>query len=317
MMPPSALNDAITEIRSQVGAAAKFNINLFVVDDSPELPKSLPGWAAPGWLERYCSDQGYISPPPLSAPFAPKFTEQFEVLLRNRPPIASFTFGILPQTQIERCKAAGIEVWGTATSIDEARQWAKNGADAVVLQGYEAGGHQGSFHSGDEPSTTELEKLFDQCMEHLNLPLIVAGGITSGAEIMRYTSMGARAAQIGTLFLGATDSGIAEPYYRALYSGHGTSLTRSFTGRWARGIRNKFMEATKELPVLPYPAQNRLTQPLRKQASLRGDVDHMSLWAGINVDMCRKKPIKEIIDELESEMREFDIEAQTHVAKAN
>lgn len=302
MMAPAALKDAIADIRKQVGAHAKYNINLFVVDDSPEPPNHSTAWSAPPWFGNYCAEQGYNVPTDLAPPFAPRFTEQFEVVLQSKPPIASFTFGILPPSQINRCKAAGIEVWGTATSAEEARQWAENGADVVVLQGCEAGGHQGSFNVRGDPSMTGLENLFANCKEQVNIPIIVAGGIMSGTTIKKFIRQGAKAAQLGTIFLGATDSGIAEPYFQALYSGRKTSLTRSFTGRWARGIDNKFIEETASLPALPYPVQNRLTQPLRKQAALAGDLEHMSMWAGTNLDRCRKKSVSEIVSELKSEM---------------
>ncbi len=301
-LSPAALGQSIARMRAALGQKP-FNINLFVLEPIRPDPEAV-AWAM-AQLAPYRAELG------LAAPSQPKqwaedFAAQFEVLVETAPPVASFTFGILTAAQVARLKGRGIKVLGTATTLAEAKAWQGVGADAVVASGFEAGGHRGSFLRDVMQSLVGTLALTSACVAALDIPVIAAGGIGDGAALAGVLTLGAAAAQVGTAFLLAAESTISAPW-RAELAGRScddTRLTRAFSGRFARGIENRFLRefAGKEVP--PYPIQNALTQELRAACAKAGRSDMLSLWAGQGVHALREAATAEIVVQIWRDARE-------------
>ena len=182
---------------------------------------------------------------------------------------------------------------GTATTVEEAKLAEQAGMDAVVVQGSEAGGHRGSF-SG-ELTLIPLDELLADIVAAVQIPVIAAGGIANKEMMENALSAGAQAVQIGTALLAADESG-AHPLYKqaVLDAEEGcTVLTKAFSGKTARGIRNRFITEMKEAVIAPYPYQNDLTKEIRKEAAKQGKTEFMSLWAGESVHLSTGGKLKE------------------------
>ncbi|MDP3561415.1 MAG: nitronate monooxygenase [Legionellaceae bacterium] len=220
----------------------------------------------------------------VNKPYVPNFEEQMEVLVQENVPVFSFTFGMLNESWIKKFKRNHIVLMGTATTLSEAQALEKQGIDLVVAQGSEAGGHRGSFLDTNENSLIKLFDLVPQLIDKSTIPIIAAGGIMDGRGIATALKIGASGVQMGTAFLSCDESG-ADPNYKQAISNmqqDNTVLTRSFSGKLARGIRNKFitqMESHQD-SILNYPIQNALTSTMRKKAREAGCIDFMSMWAG-------------------------------------
>ncbi|GKV64985.1 MULTISPECIES: nitronate monooxygenase family protein [unclassified Sporosarcina] len=227
-----------------------------------------------------------------------EFKDQIDVIIEEKVQACSFTFGLPQQAIIDRLKQHEICLIGTATTIKEAQQAEQAGMDAVVLQGSEAGGHRGSF-SGDL-ELVPLDLLLDEARKIIQIPIIAAGGIATKEQIDRLQKVGAAAVQIGTVLLTANESGANPHYKEALLQAEeqSTVLTKVFSGKLARGIKNSFINQMENSPIAPYPFQNDLTKPLRSAAAKQGKSEYLSLWAGKNVHLCRRGSVKEIIEEL-------------------
>lgn len=231
--------------------------------------------------------------------FAPDFEAQFEALVAAAPPVATFAFSRLTRPQVARLQAAGVHVVGTATTVAEARAWAEVGADGICAQGAEAGGHRGHFLGDVDASLVGTMALVSTIRVAVDLPVIAAGGIMDGRGVAAALALGADAVQMGTAFLLADEAVTSNPWRRAV-AGAGddsTRLTRAFTGRHARGIENRFMRSMRvdQDDVPDYPVQNRLTQPLRAEATKADNPEMISLWAGQGVSLARPGPAADMV----------------------
>jgi nitronate monooxygenase len=245
----------------------------------------------------------------LPAPTAPKpvpdpFLAQFEAVLDARPPIFSFTFGIPDRDAMSRLKTRGILILGTATTVEEARALEQAGVDAIVAQGSEAGAHRGTFLDSSEMFESSMVPTLDlvrATASALSLPVIATGGLMDGRDIVAALNAGASAAQLGTAFLACPESGASDAYKRAILGAKKdtTVVTRAFSGRPARGLRNAFMASVdgKEL-ILPYSLQNALTRPMRTAAAQQGLPDYLSLWAGQGVARASAMPAGDLVASL-------------------
>ena len=202
------------------------------------------------------------------------------VLRRERVPVVSFTFGCPAQAVVAELQHAGSEVWVTVTDVAEARVAAQAGADALVVQGTEAGGHRGSFVDRDDEEALSTLALLRLVGTALELPLVAAGGITDGAAVAAVLAAGAAAAQIGTGFLRAHEAATHPEHQSALATETATVLTRAFTGRRARGLVNRFQIEHEAHAPAAYPHVHHATAPLRAAARELGDADGFNLWAG-------------------------------------
>lgn len=299
---------SLEAIRAQVaetrGLTSKpFMLNFFVQGiPSPtqeEVDRAIallrPVWSSLGWPElprpeRWCED----------------FSSQFELLLELKPDVASFTFDILSRAQVKRLRDAGIFVIGTVTTVEEALAWQDVGADALVASGVEAGGHRGTFIGEQSAATLGAEALLVAVLEAVRIPVISAGNVMTGADVRERLALGAAAVQMGTAFLVTDESGIPQAYKDRLLGAEGnpTRLTRAISGRYARGVENRFMRQMEsvEAEVPAYPVQNALTGSIRAEAARRGDPELMSLWAGTGVAKSRAMPVKKLMETLIAEI---------------
>jgi nitronate monooxygenase len=230
------------------------------------------------------------------------WAEKLRLMQELRPAVVSFTFGCPEREVVDSLRERDIAVWATVTSRAEAEIALGAGVDALVAQGGEAGGHQGSFRQHDDDPLpvlflTELVALLaDQ-------PVIAAGGIATSSAIRAVLAVGARAAQIGSAFMLSPEAGTSEPHRRALRAGGATRLTRAFTGRRARGIVNRFMAEHESLAPAAYPEIHYLTAPLRAAARERRDGEGLNLWAGQAHAFAREAPAGEIVERWAEELR--------------
>jgi nitronate monooxygenase len=218
---------------------------------------------------------------------------KLDLLVAERVPVASFAFGCPAAFEVARLRAAGTLVVATVTSVPEARIAAAAGADLLCVQGVEAGGHRGTF--ADAPGDTALLPLLALVSAAVDLPLVAAGGIMTAAGVAAVLAAGAVAAQCGTAFLAADEAGTPAVHRAALVDpASTTSLTRAFSGRWARGIANRFMLSHADAPA-GYPAIHHVTRPLRAAAVAAGDPGGMNMWAGQGHSLVRSAPAADIL----------------------
>ncbi|MFC9912232.1 nitronate monooxygenase [Streptomyces sp. NPDC059862] len=228
------------------------------------------------------------------------------VLLDNPVPVVSFHFGCPSREVLDALRRAGTLTLVTATTPDEARAIERAGADAVIVQGVEAGGHQGTHRDipENDGSALGLLSLIAQVREAVGLPLVAAGGIMRGSQIAAALAAGASAAQLGTAFLATPESGANAVHKQALTNPLfvRTALTRAFSGRPARGLVNRFMREHGPYAPAAYPEVHHLTSPLRKAAAKAGDAQGMALWAGQGHRMARELPAGRLVEVLAAEL---------------
>jgi nitronate monooxygenase len=224
-------------------------------------------------------------------------------LLAGDPvPVVSFTFGCPPPEAIGRLREAGSEVWVTITDVEEGRAALAAGAEALVVQGAEAGAHQGAFADHPDREPLGLLALLQLARAELEAPLAASGGIASGAGVAAVLAAGASAAQLGTAFLLCPEAGTSDAHRAGLEAGGATRFTRAFTGRRARGIVNRFLREHEGAPAA-YPEVHYATAPIRAAARAAGDTDGLNLWAGQAHALARAEPAAELVARLDREAR--------------
>jgi len=229
------------------------------------------------------------------------------MLVEERPAVVSFHFGLPDRERIEALHRAGITLFATATNLVEAQAAAAAGIDAVVAQGYEAGGHRGMFHPGlpdDRLGTLALVRLL---VTKLDLPVIAAGGIMDGAGIAAALALGASAAQLGTAFIGCPESSADAGYRAALFSAAAehTVMTSVISGRPARCLANCFTDWGRYTPdaVIPdYPIAYDAGKALHAAAKTRGEFGFGAEWAGQGAPLARDLPEAELVAVLRGEL---------------
>lgn len=230
------------------------------------------------------------------------------VLYEEKVPVVSFTFGCPSPDIIAKLKDNGSFVIVTVTSTEEALIAKQAGANALCVQGSEAGGHRASFRNNAASHENDsLLVLLPQIREAANIPLVAAGGIMSGRDIAAVLAAGACAAQLGTAFLRCPESGANPLHKNALVDPQfsATAVTRAFTGRPARGLVNRFLIEYDKLALAAYPHIHHMTKQLRKAAAQANDPQAMSLWAGQGYRLAKDMPAGEIVQLLMKELREM------------
>ncbi|WP_329050435.1 nitronate monooxygenase [Streptomyces violaceus] len=234
------------------------------------------------------------------------YETKLAVLRDNPVPVVSFHFGVPSREVIDSLHRVGTFVLAAATTPDEARAVERAGADAVIAQGVEAGGHQGTHRDIPETdgSGIGLLSLVAQIRESVNIPIVAAGGIMRGGQIAGVLAAGASAAQLGTAFLATHESGANALHKQALTNPLfvRTELTRAFSGRPARGLVNRFLREHGPYAPPAYPEIHHLTSPLRKAAAKAGDAQGMALWAGQGHRMARELPAGQLVEVLAGEL---------------
>jgi nitronate monooxygenase len=200
--------------------------------------------------------------------------------------VISTAFGVLPAPQMKEARSAGAKVVAMATSVEEA-VWAEaQGADVIVAQGGEAGGHRGTFDVRKHPLGCSVGTfaLVPQVADRVRVPVVAAGGVMDGRGLVAALVLGAKGVQMGTRFLTSAESGAHPAYKQALLQSDETSteITTAFSGRPARGVKNRFMQQWSESGTepFPFPLQNALTREIRNAAAAQHNAQYMSLWAG-------------------------------------
>ena len=238
------------------------------------------------------------------------FTEQIKIVIEEQIPICSFTFGIPSKEVIRELKLANIILMGTATTVKEAIENEKAGMDFIVVQGSEAGGHRGSFIDAKQEGLVGLMSLIPQVVDHVTIPVIAAGGIMDARGLMASICLGAKGVQMGTAFLTCIESGASTAHIQAILNAceDQVVLTRSFSGKWARGVKNKYIKQMEEYEThLPeFPIQNALTQDIRKAASTQGNSEYMSLWCGQTPALAKIQSVEALIKGIIEEVKKFN-----------
>ena len=289
---PQAVADQVAETR--LLGADRFGVNVFVPGPAADLAAARAYRDA---LAPVAERWGVELPEPRQDDDG--FAAKVELLLDLAVPWVSFTFGCPPADVVAALNAAGSLTLATVTSASEARAADAAGVGALVVQGPDAGGHRATFDPEQTPPTQSLADLHAEVAQTTTLPLIVAGGLTTPAEVQPWLDRAA-AVQVGTALLDADEAGTPEPHRDALRdpSFDRTVLTRAFSGRWARGLANRFTETFSDQAPAAYPAVNQLTAPLRRAAAEAGDPQGLSLWAGTSWRKAPTGPTADILDGL-------------------
>jgi len=311
-LTPDALRTAMRETRALTDRP--FAVNLFIPETLPE-----PGAHLPQMVERLARYHAELNLPAATIPNAPTeaFAAQVEVMLEEGVPVFSFTFGVAEPDLISACHAIGAKVIGTATTVAEARLLEERGVDAIAAQGAEAGGHRGTFNHAHSEALVGTIALVPQIASAVSIPVIAMGGIMDGRGIAAALALGADGAGLGTAFLVAEEAGTNAPYRRAVLDAEETEtqITTAFSGKPARGIRNRFMVEVGADPatIPPYPWQNALTKALRAGAAKADAPEYLSLWAGQGVGLTRELPASVLMETLVRETQEVLSGLSAHV----
>jgi nitronate monooxygenase len=295
----SALAERLERTRTLTGAP--IGVNLFVPGTQAP-PQAVDAYAA-----RLADDARQAGVELGAARFDDDdWAAKLELLMATPVAVVSFTFGCPEPVVIKRLQDAGSEVWVTITRPDEARRAVDAGADALVVQGAEAGGHRASFRDDPAEDVTGgigLLSLLQLVRAQADAPLVATGGIATGAAIAAVLVAGAAAAQLGTAFLGCPEAGTAAVHRQALAASAPTAMTRAFTGRLARGIRNRFLDRHGAAAPAAYPELHYLTAPLRQAGRAAGDLGLVNLWAGQAYELGRHLPAGQLVRTLAEEAR--------------
>jgi nitronate monooxygenase len=298
-MPPAAIREQAAAVRQATNRP--FNLNFFVHAPpavAPEAAARVRAGLAP-WFAEF----GLGTVPDPSAPFPPFDQERLDLVLELRPRVVSFHFGLPPSAAIRRIKEAGCLVFSSATTVGEARSLAAGGADVVIAQGFEAGGHRGSFSASPGTGMVGTMALVPQIVDAVPLPVIAAGGISDGRGIAAAFALGASGVQLGTSFLGCPEAAVP-PLYRSQLRSAGdemTEVTRAFTGRPARAIRNRFVAEMADAEALAFPLQASLVGPLWQVPDEAARAQLTPFWAGQAVALIRELPAGRLVERLAAE----------------
>jgi nitronate monooxygenase len=288
MLTPDALRSELQALR--VGTDRPFNVNFFC--HTPPVPDAAREAAWRAVLAPFYAEAGLdITAVPAGAGRVPFSLEVAELLAEFRPAVVSFHFGLPAPALVQRVKSWGARVLSSATTVDEARWLEAHGADAIIAQGLEAGGHRGMFLTDDVTTQMGTFALLPQIVRAVNVPVIAAGGIADAAGVAAAMALGAAGVQVGTAYLLCTEATTSPIHRVALQSdaARHTALTNVFTGRPARGIVNRVM---RELGVMSaatpaFPLATAAMAPLRAHGEKLGNGDFSPLWSGQNASGCR------------------------------
>ncbi|MEV6324227.1 nitronate monooxygenase [Nocardia sp. NPDC051787] len=292
----SATDTAARITATRVATDKPFGVNLFV-----------PGPATPAAdLADYLAELGADHELGDAKFDTDDWDAKLDLLVADPVAAVSFTFGCPSAAEIARLHAVGSEVWVTVTSPGEARVAVDAGADVLIAQGVEAGGHRASFvdrPAADETDPLGLLALLQLLATATDRPLVATGGIATGAGIAAALAAGAAAAQLGTVFLRCPEAGTNHVHRTALTAETPTMLTRAFTGRRARGLRNRFLLAHTATAPAGYPEIHYATAPLRAAARAAGNADEVNLWAGQTHALAPETPASDLVRALAADTK--------------
>ncbi len=298
-LTPAAMRAELTAITA--ATTNPYNVNFFCHHQPQPDPAREADWRT--LLAPYYAELGIDASSIAAAPARVPFNDDAaDVLEEFRPPVVSFHFGLPPKALLARAKRWGAKILSTATTLEEARYLEANGVDAVIAQGFEAGGHRGLFLSCDINTQVGTLALTWQMTKAVNVPVIAAGGIADAMGVTAAKVLGAAGAQIGTAYLLCPEATTSAVHRAALKTDAArlTALTNLFTGRPARSIVNRLMREIGPMnAVAPeFPLAAGAILPLRTKAEGEGRPDFSPLWAGQNVFACREVPAAVLTREL-------------------
>ncbi len=299
---PAAIAGWASQFRARSNGA--FQMNLWIPDPPPRRDP-----AAEAQVRAFLARFGPEVDARAGDAALPDFSAQCDALLEVGPAVVSSIMGVYPQKFVAALKARGIAWFACVTTPDEARAAEQAGADAVVAQGVEAGGHRGAFDADDaDRHAIGLMALVPLCADAVRVPVIATGGIMDGRGVAAALALGASAVQMGTAFLRSPEAEVHPAWVAALGSTppERTMLTRAFSGRLGRSIATEYARAAAAPdapPPAPYPVQRGLTAAMRTAAQQAGDGERMQLWAGQGAALARVEPAGDIVSRVWDEAR--------------
>lgn len=297
LMAPAAIQAWAAEVRATSNGA--FQMNLWI-PDPPPVRDALHEESVRAFLGRW----GPPVAPEAGDARPPDFAAQCEAMLAAAPTIISSIMGLYPPAFVARMKERGIRWFANVTTVAEAKAAEAAGADAIVAQGMEAGGHRGAFQAARaEARMVGLFALLPAVVDAVRVPVIATGGIADARGVAAALILGAVAVQIGTAFLRCPEAKLAPAWVSALAQAapEDTMVTRAFSGRAGRGIATAYVRAAADASApspAPYPVQRALTQAMRDQANKTNDLDRMQAWAGQSAALGRVAPAADLVREL-------------------
>jgi len=297
MMQPDAIRQWAADVRA--GTNGGFQFNLWIPDPPPKRDA-----AAEAAMRDFLASWGPQVPPEAGNVTLPNFEAQCDAMLEAGPAIVSSIMGLYPDRFVARMKAKGIKWFATVTTVREAKVAESAGADAIIAQGMEAGGHRSAFDATQaETHLVGLFSLVPAVADAVSVPVVATGGIADGRTIAAALLLGASAAQIGTALLRAPEAKIPSAWADAIGKAapEDTLITRALTGRPARSIATGYVRAAMAPtapPPAPYPVQRGLTQAMREAGAKANDVDRMQAWAGQSARLATAEPAGEVVRRL-------------------
>lgn len=294
LMQPDAIRQWAAEVRAKTNGA--FQLNLWIPDPPPRRDAAVEDAVRnflTQWGPEVAREAGNVT--------LPDFAAQCEALLEVGPPIISSIMGLYPDAFVARMKRKGIRWFANATTVTEAKAAESAGADIIVAQGMEAGGHRGAFEAANaEARMVGLFSLLPAVVDAVKIPVVATGGIADGRGVAAALLLGASAVQVGTAFLRTPEAKIALGWADAIgrAAPEDTTVTRAFSGRPGRSIATAYVRAaaaSSAPPPAPYPVQRGLTAAMRSAAVKNNDAERMQMWAGQSAGLTKALPAADVV----------------------
>ena len=297
LMQPSTIKAWASEVRA--GSNGGFQLNLWIPDPPPKRDIAVEDAVRHflrNWGPEVEREAGDIKPP--------DFDAQCEAMLEAGPAIISSIMGLYPDRFVARMKAKGVKWFATATTVSEAKAAEHAGADVIIAQGMEAGGHRGSFDAAKaEARMVGLFSLLPAVVDAVKIPVVATGGIADGRGVAAALLLGASAVQVGTALLRCPEAKIPSAWADAIGRTlpEETIVTRAFSGRSGRSIANAYARAATDIAApapAPYPVQRGLTRAMRDAAIKGNDIERIQAWAGQSASLAKANAAGDVVRQM-------------------